>query len=61
MTEKNFAEKALLTIKELQVYTGIGKNNIYKMARESGASIYIGRHIFVNRRRFDEYIDSITG
>lgn len=25
MQEKNFAEKALLTIKELQDYTGIGK------------------------------------
>ena len=35
MQEKNFAEKALLTIKELQDYTGIGKNNTYKLARES--------------------------
>lgn len=61
MQEKNFAEKALLTIKELQDYTGIGKNNTYKLARESGAAVYIGRHIFVNRKRCDEYLDSITG
>ena len=59
--EKNFTEKALLTIKELQAYTGIGRNNTYKLARKSGAMVCVGRHILVNRKRFDEYIDSITG
>lgn len=60
ITSKNIP-KLLLTMKELQDYTGIGRNNIYKLAHSSGAVVYIGKRIFVNRKRFDEYIDSITG
>lgn len=51
-------EKRLLNIVEFSVYAGgIGRNNAFKLARTSGARIQIGRRVFVDRIKFDDWLD----
>lgn len=57
----NLQEKALLTIDDLQRYASLGRNAAYKLARDSGAAVRIGRRVLVNRKELDRYISGITG
>lgn len=57
----DLAVKPILSIKELQEYTGLSRDNTYRLARQSGAEIRLGRRVFVNRVRFEHYLDQITG
>lgn len=54
-------EKALLTIADLQCYMSVGRNAAYRLARDSGAAVRIGRRVLVNRKELDRYISGITG
>lgn len=57
MKDKSIAinEKILLTTREVQELTGIGKCNCLKLVKESGCYIRIGRKILVKRAMFDEW------
>lgn len=57
----DLALKPILSMKELQKYTGLSRDNTYRLARQSGAEIRLGRRVFVNRVRFEDYLDKITG
>lgn len=46
---------------ELRVYTSLGRNNAIKLGEEIGAKVQIGRRVLWDRRKIDEYFDSITG
>lgn len=63
MNENNFnlQEKILITIDDLQNYASLGRNAAYKLARESGASVRIGRRVLINKKKLDIYLDGITG
>ena len=47
------SEKRLLTISEFQAYASIGRNNAFKLIRQAGCEIRIGKRIFVDRVKFD--------
>lgn len=57
-TKKDCGLKAFFTVKELQEYTGLGKNSAYKLAHESGAIIRIGRRVLVYREKMMEYLEA---
>ena len=50
-------EKRLLNVKEVQAYTGIGRNNAYLLIRKAGAEVRFGNRLFADKRRLDEFID----
>lgn len=50
-------EKRCLTIKEFQSYFSIGRNNALKLVKKSGAAIYVGKKILVDRVAFDKWLD----
>lgn len=52
-------ERRFITIKELQIYLGIGKSWAYKVAEQSGARIIIGKKFYVDRRKLDAYLDEL--
>lgn len=51
-------DKRLLTMKEFQVYSGIGRNNAFKLVHSLGIGIKIGKKIFVDRKAFDDWCDT---
>ena len=51
-------EKRLLTMKEFQMYSGIGRNNAFKLVHNQGFGIKIGKKIFVDRKAFDDWCDT---
>nr|WP_130789980.1 DUF6462 family protein [Lachnoclostridium pacaense] len=57
-TKKDYGLKKFLTVKELQEYTGLGRNTSYKLAHESGAVIRIGRRLLVCREKIVEYLEA---
>ena len=48
-------EKRLLTVKEFQEYASIGRNNAFKMIRDIGCGIRVGRKTLVDRESFDKW------
>lgn len=48
-------QKALVTVKELQTLTGIGRNNCFRLVRESRCSLRVGKKILVDRAAFLEW------
>lgn len=53
-------EKRLLTVPEFQAYTSIGRNNAFKLIRQSGSEIRIGRRVFADRIKFDRWCSEQT-
>lgn len=51
-------EKRLLTVSEFQAYASIGRNNAFKLIRKSGCEVRIGRRVFADRVRFDDWCSS---
>lgn len=51
-------EKRLLSVPEFQAYASIGKNNAFKLIRQSGCEIRIGKRVFADRVKFDEWCDA---
>lgn len=47
--------KMLVTVKELQLLTGIGRNNCFKLVREAQCSLRVGKRILVDREAFLEW------
>lgn len=51
----------LMDTEELRVYVSLGKNNAVKLGEEIGAKVQIGRRVLWDRKKIDEYFNSITG
>ena len=52
-------EQALLNIKQLCEYTGLGETKIREILRrpESTFTIRVGNRLYANKKLFDEYLD----
>ena len=49
----------LLGLQELQAYLSIGQSLAWKIGRESGALVKIGRRALYDRLKIDAYVDSL--
>ena len=54
-------ESRLMDTEELRAYTNLGRNNAMKLGEEIGAKLQIGRRVLWDRRKIDEYFNSLTG
>lgn len=54
-------ESRLMDTEELRAYTNLGRNNAMKLGEEIGAKVQIGRRVLWDKRKVDEYFDSLTG
>lgn len=54
-------ESRLMGTEELRAYTNLGRNNAMKLGEEIGAKVKIGRRVLWDKRKVDEYLDSLTG
>lgn len=54
-------ESRLMDTEELRAYTNLGRNNAMKLGEEVGAKVQIGRRVLWDRRKIDEYFNSLTG
>lgn len=55
-------EKArLMDIEELRAYTSLGRNSAMNLGEEIGAKVQIGRRVLWDRRKIDDYFNSLTG
>lgn len=54
-------QSRLMDTEELRAYTNLGRNNAMKLGEEIGAKVQIGRRVLWDRRKIDEYFDSLTG
>lgn len=54
-------ESRLMDTEELRAYTNLGRNNAMKLGEEIGARVQIGRRVLWDRRKIDEYFNSLTG
>lgn len=54
-------QSRLMDTEELRAYTNLGRNNAMKLGEEIGAKVQIGRRVLWDRRKIDEYFNSLTG
>lgn len=54
-------ESRLMDTEELRAYTNLGRNNAMKLGEEIGAKVQIGRRVLWDRKKVDEYFNSLTG
>lgn len=54
-------ESRLMDTEELRAYTNLGRNNAMKLGEKIGAKVQIGRRVLWDRRKIDEYFNSLTG
>ncbi|BCZ27386.1 hypothetical protein EUBC25_14730 [Claveliimonas bilis] len=54
-------ESRLMDTEELRAYTNLGRNNAMKLGEEIGAKVQIGRRVLWDRRKIDEYFNTLTG
>lgn len=54
-------ESRLMDTEELRAYTNLGRNNAIKLGEEIGAKVKIGRRVLWDRRKIDEYFNSLMG
>ena len=57
---ENVADKRMLSLREAQSYTGMGKNSCRKWLDEIGAIIKIGGRVLADKKIIDYAIDKIT-
>ena len=51
----------MMDTEELRAYTNLGRNSAMKLGEEIGAKVQIGRRVLWDRRKIDEYFNSLTG
>jgi len=54
------SEKRLLNMKEFREYSGVGRNNAFRLVHEEGFAIRVGKKILVDRVAFDLWVDRQT-
>lgn len=52
-------EPRLMDTEQLRAYTNLGRNNAMKLGEEIGAKVQIGRRVLWDRRKVDEYFNSL--
>ena len=52
-------DQRLLSLSELQAYLSVGQSTAWKLGRESGALVKIGRRALYDRRKIDAYVDRL--
>lgn len=48
-------QKRLLSVTDFQKYASIGRNNAFKLIRQSGCEIRIGKKVYADRIIFDNW------
>ena len=51
----------MMDTEELRAYTNLGRNSAMKLGEEIGAKVQIGHRVLWDRRKVDEYFNSLTG
>ena len=51
----------MMDTEELRAYTNLGRNSAMKLGEEIGAKVQNGRRVLWDRRKIDEYFNSLTG
>ena len=51
----------MMDTEELRAYTNLGRNSAMKLGEDIGAKVQIGRRVLWDRRKIDEYFNSLTG
>lgn len=59
LTENN--NSRLIDTEELRAYTNLGRNNAIKLGEEIGARVQVGRRVLWDKKKLDNYFDSLTG
>ncbi len=54
-------QSRLLGIEGLMEYLSLGRNNARQLGKDSCAIIRIGRRVLYDRKKIDEYLESIAG
>lgn len=56
-------EKALLTVREMELYTGWGENTVRNELNHPRCAYVVrkGNRLYANRKLLDRYLDSISG
>lgn len=56
-------EKALLCVGEMMLYTGWGENTVRDELNRPNCPYVVrkGNRLYANRRKLDQYLDSISG
>lgn len=54
-------EARLMDTEELRAYTSLGRNNAIKFGVKIEAKVKIGRRVLWDRKKVDQYFDSLTG
>lgn len=57
----SISEKKLLSISELCVFLGVGKNLAKRLGTEAGARRAIGSRVLYDRATVEQYVDKIGG
>lgn len=47
----------LLSVKQFMIYSGMGRNRAVEYARQNGWIVQFGRRVFVDKVKFDKYIE----
>ena len=50
----------LMNTDELRVYTGLGRDNAKKLGKRIGACVRIGNRTLWDRKKVDQYFDSLS-
>ena len=63
MQEIRINEKALLSVKDMMLYTGWGSNAVRDELNRPDCKFVVrkGNRLYANRRLLDKYLDSISG
>lgn len=54
-------QSRLMDTEELRAYVSLGRNNAMKLGKDIGAEVRIGRRVLWDRRKVDNYLNSLTG
>lgn len=59
-TTQNIITPRLLNTDELMSYIGLGRNRSVELGDRIGARVQIGRRVLWDRKKLDEYFNSLT-
>lgn len=53
-------EKRLLSVAEFQVYASVGRNRAFKLIKQTGCEIRLGKRVYADRICFDQWCSRQT-
>lgn len=51
------SDKRLLSIKEFQSYSGLGRNSALKISKEANCRVNYGKRVLIDRKKFDKWCE----